>query len=1135
EVGGAGITVTLYDNANNVVSATVTDAYGMYLFDNLNPGTYHVGFTLPTNYIFTGKDQGIDDLKDSDPDVATGMTGEYTLVAGDSNMTVDAGIYFQQPVNASLGDYVWNDTDQDGVQDAGEVGIAGVTVTLNDQLGNPIATTVTDATGHYYFTNLVPGTYSVTFTKPIGYIFSPQNQGDDQTDSDADILTGTTSNVTLAPGENNLSIDAGLYAQSNVSASLGNFVWNDADQDGIQDPSEAGVAGVLVTLYAEDGVTVLATTVTDEFGYYIFNNLTPDDYVVGFSNLPAGYIFSGDNAGNNDAIDSDPDMVSGKTAVIHLSAGEKDLTVDAGIYNPALPIGALGNFVWFDYNKDGLQTAGENGVPGVTVTLYDDSNNILAVTSTDASGHYLFNNLGAGQYYVGFSNIPPGYKLTVTNQGGDDAIDSDPSGATGKTDLITLGLGEINLTVDAGIVNAGERTGTATLGDIVWYDDNNNGIQDLNEQGVAGVTVTLYEADGITIIRTQTTDALGNYLFTGLDAGGYVVGFSNIPAGYTFSTANQGADDAVDGDADALSGGKTGVYTLAEGQDDLTVDAGIHAAAGLASLGNYVWNDVNVDGVQDAFEPGVPGVTVTLFNGAGTQLAVTTTDANGFYQFTGLTPGSYYVEFSNIPSGYEFTSKDAGANSLEAEDSDADPITGATEWVTLVAGQNYPDLDAGIFTELAGLGNYVWNDLNNDGIQDANESGIPGITVILYAADGVTPLASAITDVNGHYNFVNLLPGTYVVGFSNIPAGAVFSGKDQGGDDAADSDADQATGKTVPVTLEAGEYNPTIDAGIHVPQGAGLGNYVWLDADADGIQDANESGIGGVTVTLYNQAGNAIQVAITDQQGFYSFPNLAPGTYSVGFGTLPPNLGFTTSDIGANDSLDNDVVNIASYPNGLPISGQTAQVTIVAGEYNPTIDAGMKVQFPLGVSAIEAFASLSGHTAQVSWTTMDEKNVKAFEVERSIDNSLFEKVAAKTAKGNTTGKTDYQIADDIASLMNETIVYYRVKAFDVNGQYLYSNTVYVNPAQATIDDVLIYPTPFVSEVTVGYNATEASVLEIEMTDMVGSVVKKQSAVVVTGQNQILLKDLQSLSAGNYFIKVLDINLNKTFVKKITKK
>ena len=107
---------------------------------------------------------------------------------------------------------------------------------------------------------------------------------------------------------------------------------------------------------------------------------------------------------------------------------------------------------------------------------------------------------------------------------------------------------------------------------------------------------------------------------------------------------------------------------------------------------------------------------------------------NGYYEFVGLDPDTYYVGFSNLPAGYEFTSQDAGTD--EAVDSDADPVNGDTEPVTLVAGQNYPDLDAGIYTDRAGLGNYVWDDLDNDGVQDANEEGIPGITVTLYAVEG---------------------------------------------------------------------------------------------------------------------------------------------------------------------------------------------------------------------------------------------------------------------------------------------------------------------------------------------------------------------------------------------------------------
>ncbi len=144
EVGVAGVTVTLYDGSNNIVSSTVTDAYGYYLFNQLNPGDYHVGFSLPANYVFSPANNTTD-LVDSDPDIATGLTANVTLVAGDSNMSLDAGIYQPLPNTASLGNYVWNDLDKDGVQDPNELGISGVTVTLCDNAGNPIATTVTDA------------------------------------------------------------------------------------------------------------------------------------------------------------------------------------------------------------------------------------------------------------------------------------------------------------------------------------------------------------------------------------------------------------------------------------------------------------------------------------------------------------------------------------------------------------------------------------------------------------------------------------------------------------------------------------------------------------------------------------------------------------------------------------------------------------------------------------------------------------------------------------------------------------------------------------------------------------------------------------------------------------------------------
>jgi uncharacterized surface anchored protein len=178
-----------------------------------------------------------------------------------------------------------------------------------------------------------------------------------------------------------------------------------------------------------------------------------------------------------------------------------------------------------------------------------------------------------------------------------------------------------------------------------------------------------------------------------------------------------------------------------------------------------VWLDKNANGVQDAGEAGLAGVTVKLLNSAGSVVATTTTDANGNYLFNNLTPGDYSAQVV-APTGYFVSAKDQGGN--DATDSDFDPTTGKTVSTTLVAGENDLSWDAGLYQK-ASIGDKVWADCDNDGIQDAGEAGVPGVTVKLLDASG-NVIATTLTDGNGNYVFKDLMPGTYSVQFVAPPA-----------------------------------------------------------------------------------------------------------------------------------------------------------------------------------------------------------------------------------------------------------------------------------------------------------------------------------------------------------------------------
>jgi uncharacterized repeat protein (TIGR01451 family) len=242
------------------------------------------------------------------------------------------------------------------------------------------------------------------------------------------------------------------------------------------------------------------------------------------------------------------------------------------------PLGSIGDYVFTDVNKDGIQNAGDMNLSGIKVQLYKvDGITFLEEVTTDGNGKYLFDSLQTGSYKVKFI-LPSGSIFSPTGAG-TIATDSDAGldGFSGVVNIDVEGTGKAkdNLDIDAGIIG-----NLGTIGDFVFVDANGDHKQSAGETGFLGATVELYNATGTTKLQTTSTDGSGKYLFSGLESGGYKVKFI-LPSGKTFVTPNTGTSTE---DSDAGTGGFSSVINIDVVKllgdilrNNLTIDAGVKA------------------------------------------------------------------------------------------------------------------------------------------------------------------------------------------------------------------------------------------------------------------------------------------------------------------------------------------------------------------------------------------------------------------------------------------------------------------------------------------------------------------------------------------------------------------------------
>lgn len=939
EPGIANVQLALYrdDDGSGIISAgdtlvttTLTSADGGYLFAGLGDGTYLVQ-VLAAGGPLEGLAHVVGNQSQPEPTAPINVSGGYVYRDADFG-------YRRIPAvgQAIIGGRVWYDGNTDQLQQPGEPGVAGVQICATPSGGGAATCATSDAAGRYLLA--VPfGSYALA---PTGGI--PPG---------VTLATPSPRIVVAAAGQQILSVDFGYReATAGQLGTIGNLLFRDANGNGVFDAGDAALAGVSVELIRDSngnrtwdaGEPIIATAVTSSTldvlsGNYRFVGVPAGNYLVHVSATNAilvDYVPAPLGAPNADGHNqADPYPVA-------LAVGANVLTADFG-YSPAVApeSGVIGDLVWVESDGDGRFGAGDVGQAGVTVEL-SQNGEVIAATTSGAGGRYSFVRLPAGTYALQVSDdfgVLAGLTSTVAGA----APGQDNNNQT-RPYTVTLSAGQYNYTADFGFYRIG-RAGA--IGDLIWYDADGDGIEDLDERGLPNVRVAAYldtNSNGVldatdTLMAATVTDAAGGYLLTGLPAGTYFVDVMDAAnpngplAGMAHSVGNQSQPDP------------TAAINLGPGQVYKDADFGYRKepAAGKVIVGDLVWFDGDGDGQRTAAEPGAWGVTVVITDSSSNRVASGVTDAAGRYLIE-APAGNWYtvgIDWANSPSVAGLYLTTPSATYLP-------PLTAGQQWLAARLGVGETTSAAGAQGTLLGsIGNLVFHDADRNGRFGAGDAPLPGVTVALIrdsngnrAWDVGEPIvATAVTSstldaASGNYRFVGVPAGNYLVHVSDTAA--VLADYARGSLGAAGADGNSQADPYA-VTLAAGASHAAADFGFSRAAGAMagvIGNLVWGETDGNGLFSpaAGDTGLAGVTVALL-QGGETIATTTTGAGGNYAFVGRSDGTYQVtvsdDFGVL---AGAVPAAVGPFPGQDNNN------------QAQPYTVTLAGSNINPTADFGYK-------------------------------------------------------------------------------------------------------------------------------------------------------------------------------------------------
>lgn len=793
-----------------------------------------------------------------------------------------------------------------------------------------------------------------------------------------------------------------------------------------------------------------------------------------------------------------------------VSLGNYDLSLNKTVVSSG-PFGPGGTVTF------GITVSNDGELPSSTMQFTDSAPTGLTFSSDNSAANADVTSLGGGVYEV--TNLAAGDSETVeitytidatvttsltngaeiTSDDGSDG-DSDPDSDINNDDLgdglpdddedtATIDLGNYDLSLNKVSVTSGPYSpgSNVTFAITVSNDgDLPSSTMQFTDTTPTGLT---FVSDNSAANPSVTSLGAGVYEVTGLAAGDTetVELTYTIDPNFLGSLTNVGEitmDDGNDSDSDP----DIDILTDDHGDglpDDDEDEETIQVLEVSGEVGDYVWEDTNGNGIQDAGEPPVADMRVELRDGLGNLIAVTQTDSAGRYLFSDLPAGDYYIVFF-YDDIYDVTYDHAGGNTETDSDVDESNGIGSTPIFSLDAGEMDLSFDFGVY-QCIELGSYVWLDTNLDDIRNEFENGINGVRVDLYKRVGnnwiyydhtYTGQAPNKTSDDGYFHFC-VRPGEYYLDFK-IGSNSVMSVDPfRGGDNERDSDITNSFGQwtTDSFTVSSGD-NRTDFGGGFTASGT-IGDFVWIDNDSNGKRDAGEAGLPGVTVMAMDMSHNLVGSTTTDNSGNFML-TLPANDYYLKF-DYPFSYIPTEPHMGADDSMDSDMDDTYG-------PGTTGVVTVTVGEHEPNVDAGL-----IGTVLPVTWLGVDGYNNEgvnhVRWSLSSELNVSHYELQRSLSpNEIdFETVSMEYSEYNNSSATVAYTLTDVD--YTKEVNYYRIKRYDLNGRSLLSEVVVIdnrNEEFITATEFNVYPNPAIDQINISLDLKrETEELSIDIIDQLG--------------------------------------------------